>query len=417
MPDALAILLSGEHVADVRRSRAGTLRLDYLASHSFPESTPLSLSLPPLRRTFSGIAVERYLWSLLPENDEARRWVQRLYGANPRDPLSLLGVIGKDCAGAVQFCAPGEIAETVARAGSLEPADDLESRLAQLRLSDDAPWQMPGEHWSLNGMQQKFTLVRAGDRWMYPQGSEPSTHIVKPGVRTVRHQALLEHLSMRAAALLGLDVASTSFEDFGSERAVVVERFDRRRSRSNVQRLHQEDFCQALGADEKYEDRGGPGVVRMARLLRERSETVAQAEENVRTLADGIVYNAIIAAPDAHARNFAVMLDGAGVTTSPMYDVATGLAYQPHPTMGRTSSLAIGGTFDLDALTPESWQSLALDLGADGEWIESRVDRVLDGIELAFHDAAAEVDDWDGAVGDVMERLAPALAQRVARLR
>lgn len=184
-----------------------------------------------------------------------------------------------------------------------------------------------------------------------------------------------------------------------------------------MQRLHQEDFCQALGADEKHEDRGGPGVVRMARLLRERSETVAQAEENVRTLPDGIVYNAIIAAPDAHARNFAVMLDGAGVTTSPMYDVATGLAYLPHPTMGRTSSLAIGGTLDLDALTPESWQSLALDLGADGEWIESRVDRVLDGIELAFHDAAAEVDDWDGAVGDVMERLAPALAQRVARLR
>lgn len=44
-----------------------------------------------------------YLWGLLPEDPAARRHVAADAGVSPNNPFALLGVIGLDCPGAVQF--------------------------------------------------------------------------------------------------------------------------------------------------------------------------------------------------------------------------------------------------------------------------------------------------------------------------
>ena len=108
----------------------------------------------PQRGRFTGEAVETWLWGLLPESEPARSALRRTHGADPRDPLSLLAAIGKDCAGAVQFCEPDDVAATLAREGRLEPVtdSDIETRLAAMRLGDDPSWVLPEEHWSLGGM-------------------------------------------------------------------------------------------------------------------------------------------------------------------------------------------------------------------------------------------------------------------------
>lgn len=213
----LAIVLAGAYVADVERTRNGILRLTY--QHHYTGTTPLSLSLPPGTGTFTGQQVETYLSGLLPENSGVLESLRRTHGANPRDPLSLLTAIGKDCAGAVQLCRADELDRVLADDEQFEHAtdSDIECRLAAMRMNESAAWTMPDEHWSLGGTQDKLTLRREHDQWFWASGAAPTTHIVKPGGRTVRAHALIEHVTMRAAAILGLDVAPTQFVDFHSE--------------------------------------------------------------------------------------------------------------------------------------------------------------------------------------------------------
>lgn len=101
---------------------------------------------------------------------------------------------------------------------------------------------MPAEHWSLGGQQKKFALARIGGRWNEAHGAAPITHIIKPGIRHLQNQALVEHVTMSAAAALGLDIAASMFVRFEDEWAVAVERFDRYAiDGGEIGRLHQED--------------------------------------------------------------------------------------------------------------------------------------------------------------------------------
>ena len=418
--DALAVVLSGVLVAHVERTPSGAYRLEYEPSAKSHGSTPLSLSLPPEVGSFVGESVGTFLWGLLPENPLALAAVQRTHrGVDLRDPMSLLAAIGKDCAGAVQFCRPDEVADLLSGTGSLEPASgaDIEQRLSELRLDPQAGWVMPSEHWSLAGMQAKFGIRRSENSWWWAHGSQATTHIVKPGVSGLRAQALVEHLTMRAGAHLGLSVAATEFVDFESERALVVTRFDRASTRDGgVTRIHQEDVCQALNIREKYEQDGGPSASVVIRLLRESAATARQARENVGDFVAGLIFNTVVAAPDAHARNYALTLDEDQVQLAPLYDLATSLAYDPTAHAARQVSMQIGGAFITSEVDEDAWKRFADDNGLSPEWITEQVDRIrgsaVDAFERAIREAADN--DWDNQVGVVAERLLPALASQLA---
>ncbi|PJI94586.1 HipA N-terminal domain-containing protein [Luteimicrobium subarcticum] len=155
---ALAVVLEGRVVGLLERTRAGAPRFSY--DRSVPAtSTPLSLSLPVVERSFSGRRVARFVEALLPESDAARAAIGRRHpGVDPRDPLSLLAAIGTDCPGAVQFCPTDAVDRALERPGSLTPvtAREIEAHLGELRLDDRASWAMTGDHWSLGGTQAKF---------------------------------------------------------------------------------------------------------------------------------------------------------------------------------------------------------------------------------------------------------------------
>ena len=72
-------------------------------------------------------------------------------------------------------------------------------------------------------------------------------------------------------------------------------------------RLHQEDICQALSVPpiKKYQDDGGPGVREIGDLLT-RSSSRRHVPDNLGRMFDYLVYNAAIAATDAHAKNYSV---------------------------------------------------------------------------------------------------------------
>ena len=75
---------------------------------------------------------------------------------------------------------------------------------------------------------------------------------------------------MRIAKHLGLDVAAVETTEIAGRKLIVVERYDRVVSADgSVERIHQEDFCQATGTppDTKYEEDGGPSLRRVADIL------------------------------------------------------------------------------------------------------------------------------------------------------
>jgi serine/threonine-protein kinase HipA len=417
MTSSLVVVLEGVPVGLVERTRSNVLRFSYddttLASTRL---TPLSLSMPRGgRRSFVGEQVEVFLRALLPDSDGALAALARQHpGLDRHDPLSVLDAIGKDCPGAVQFCAPDDVEQVLDRPGRLIPVSsaDVEQRLAELRLDDNASWTMRDEHWSLGGTQAKFALRRDGEAWFEAEGAQPTTHILKPGVRGLRSQSLVEHVSMRAAAECGVSVAHTEHLEFKSESAVVVTRFDRRQDGSRLVRLHQEDLCQALGVSENYEEHAGPSAHDVIELLRERSRNRADAQANVGRFVDQLAYNTVVAAPDAHARNYAVLLEGDRVTLAPAFDVATGLAYDSAGE--RRLSMSIGGEFRAERISRQHWIAFSTVNGLDPEQVVSRVHELAEHVPAAMLTALDEIDDWDGAVAELRARLEPALTEHLA---
>lgn len=107
--------------------------------------------MPLSTATYRDKIVAPYLWGLLPEDPAARRKVASDAGISPNNPFALLGVIGLDCPGAVQFC---QRESDASRKERLTPISDLEiaRRLAQSR-ADGHGWVTENEHWSLGGQQ------------------------------------------------------------------------------------------------------------------------------------------------------------------------------------------------------------------------------------------------------------------------
>lgn len=390
MTRTLHVLLDGKHAGTVTENQAGNLTFVYVEEYlSAGAPTPLSLSMPPQPGTYRQRSIRAYMNGLLPDRDDVRdRWGRR-FDVNGANPAALLEHMGMDCAGGVQFTT-GDINTALDRPGGLEPLDDaaIHARLKALR-QDASEWTVPGERWSLAGAQAKFALARTPDgTWHEPTGSQASTHIFKPGVTGYRDQALNEHLCLRACSALGVQSAHTEFTDFAGETALVVTRYDRARVQGGaVVRLHQEDMCQALSVPpkRKYEASGGPTAQQIAHVLRD----AGAPEGDVYRFVDALILNYLLGAPDAHAKNYSVLLRGSQVRLAPMYDVASALPYEPDRRDHELdqSAMSIGGERTFGKVTGRHWVKLARSIGVDDGRVVGRV-RELAG---ALPDAVATV--------------------------
>ena len=72
MTNHLVVVLCGQVVGSVERTRTGSLRLTYDSDYAQPGATPLSLSLPFSELKITGSRVESFLEGLLPDNEQVR---------------------------------------------------------------------------------------------------------------------------------------------------------------------------------------------------------------------------------------------------------------------------------------------------------------------------------------------------------
>jgi serine/threonine-protein kinase HipA len=281
---------------------------------------------------------------------------------------------------------------------------------------DRAAWDdalAPGQ-FSLAGAQSKFALYQSpGGEWGLPSGRKATTHIFKPSLPYLADQDVNEHLCLVAAGKLGLLAARSEITQFGDQRAIVLRRYDRAlQPDGEVVRIHQEDFCQALGVppNRKYErGEGGPGIVQMADLMR-RIQPPAAARRSAEHFAKAMAFNWVIYAPDGHAKNYSILLRGQEAIPSPLYDISSVLPYPDRYDL-RTMAMAmsVNGRYQNNLITGADWAILADLLGVDREQMASWVMEIATNASDAFADAVAENTEWIKGLA-----VAPALVNNVA---
>jgi len=339
---SLAVWMNGTRVGTWSVPARGETELRYdPAWQASPGGRPLSLSLPfgVQGSALKGRVVENYFDNLLPDSAEIRRRLASRFRTPTLQPFDLLGAIGRDCAGAVQLLPEDAQPVGFDRIEGTRMTDAQIAGHLQGMLAPPAPGQEADDEFRLSiaGAQEKSALLRQGNRWLLPHGATPTTHILKLPIGLVgnrkadlRTSVENEWLCMQLLQAFGLPVAATTMEDFGGQRVLCVERFDRQLHASGkwIVRLPQEDFCQVHGMapTQKYEADGGPGATDIARIL----AGSERAEVDITTLLQAQVLFWLLAATDGHAKNFSIQLLPQGrFRLAPLYDVMSML-----PVMG-----------------------------------------------------------------------------------
>lgn len=386
MPD-LDVFIHGKLAGTITDAN-GSATFVYDEKYVAAQGTPLSLSTPLSLRPYE---VGQWIDGLLPDNHQVREvWAARS-GAASSEPINLLATdIGHDCAGAVQFVPAGTALPQRPSVSHELSEHDIATWVRQAR-QDWSTWggEIIFGQFSLGGAQAKCALSREDDKWAMPHGERPTTHIIKPGLDEYDDAEVVEHVCLTAARRLGLDAAHTELAYFEDERVVVVTRFDRRQPMVGgpFQRVHQEDLCQALGIapDRKYQSEGGPSPSQVSDLLWAES---SDSHRDVRRFRDALIYNWAIAAPDAHAKNYSVLLEGRGVDLAPMYDVISYLPYlEGRPAWKLRTAMRIGKDYTLrksDRLS--AWERTASSLRLDAAECVERAENILRRVPTAISD-------------------------------
>jgi serine/threonine-protein kinase HipA len=175
---------------------------------------------------------------------------------------------------------------------------------------------------------------------------------------------------MRLVAAVGLQVAPIEPRRLSNRTFLLVERYDRETmADGGVRRLHQEDFCQALGfpPENKYAGEGGPGFKACFDLVRRACSTPAPA---VLRLLDVAIFNAILGNADAHSKNFSLLYSGQTVDLAPLYDLLSTVAY---PELSENFAMRIAKRATLDEFRPDTWERFADDIGVGAPFTRRRV--------------------------------------------
>ena len=372
MSQELIAILEAREMGRVTRDDRGRLSFTYREEwRATADAYPLSISMPLALAEHGHAKIDPFLWGLLPDNEKVLDNWARKFHVSARNAFGLIANVGEDCAGAVQFVRPERLdailGQTLPEIAWLDDAAIAE-RLRALR-ADHSAWRSPLDtgQFSLAGAQPKTALLFENNRWGVPSGRVPTTHILKPPTGEFEGHAENEHFCLELARTLGLPVVDSRIMHFQDEIAIVIERFDRVRTASGLQRVHQEDMCQALSIPptRKYQDEGGPGIRDIFELLQTYS---TRAAEDVATFLDSVAYNWLIAGTDAHAKNYALLIGSeARVRLAPLYDLASILPY-PHIDIERVKlSMKLGGEYRLQNIRLHHWRRLAeeLRLGPD----------------------------------------------------
>lgn len=394
---------------------------EYLRSHQNINDLGISERLPLQEEAYASEEISPFLQGLLPEGETLGNLAQMYQVARNNWPM-LLQRLGCESVGALTFVPEGE------DESSYEPAyrplteqDILVMRRNPARAATEVA---SSTRLSLSGAQSKvaWTLpegidagsAQLGD-WMVPYGSAASTHIIKMSRKGEEDLAVNELSCSLLAKACGIDVAEVSLVP-GVPGAIAVTRYDRRWLRASdisngaVMRLHQEDFCQALGLQPfyKYQPSGiaADHIEYAADLIDDASDVPV---EDRLEFAKRLVFNYAVGNADAHLKNSSLLYNETwtGRSLAPMYDVTC------IPLSGYSTRMPfdIGGHRELAEIDEHDIMAIALSCDVSLSAFDQVVREVVTGFE------APSFVTEDEAVAAMAEQVLANAAPRIAVLR
>ena len=337
----------------------------------------LSKSLPLRRQPFEpGEEIaHRFFANLLPEADARSRAVFAL--KIPDVDFDLLRAVGGECAGALSILPPPSYqARGWAPGGSLDQGRDLAADRRYRKLDDKElagmaatygpimVWDDEGRpRLSLAGAQGKCPVAAGDDGFYLPEHAAPTSHILKFESPHYRNVPAYETFTTMLAGAVGLPVVDIQLRAIDEGYMAVVGRYDREFLSEEtpvpaIRRLHQEDFCQALGYDhmQKYQEDRGPSFADCCQLVR---ETCKKPEDDVQFLLHWQIFNVLGGNSDGHAKNLSLLyLPDGEVRLAPFYDLVCTRAIAR---LSRKIAFFVGGESDPGRLAAKHWKQLAQD--------------------------------------------------------
>jgi len=290
------------------------------------------------------------LSNLLPEGALREMLAQGLK-VHIDDEFRLLGYLGRDLPGAL-VAAPMVIDDVPAYV--LQHDDAPES--VELSLEEDT------YHFSLAGVQMKFSMRRQDEQYHIAASDEPGDWIVKPPSTRHKNVPLNEYSAMLLAHLAGVDIPEIRLVEVGKliklppiylpdeKYAFAVRRFDRQ----GRKRTHTEDFAQVLVKypHEKYDSANN--YERIGKVL---YNFTGNGLANVQQFGRRLLVNILLANGDAHLKNWSLIYpDTITPELSPAYDIVTTRVYMGDE---RKFALNLGKTKEWYATSLDHFQMWA----------------------------------------------------------
>lgn len=348
----LSIRLHGIPVGIFEQLPTGKKQFTYLED----AKTPISMNMPLRIEPYNDDQCEAYFGGLLPESDTVRKIIGKKFGVSPNNIFSLLKVIGYDCAGAVSC---HEITDEIIPEASVPISGIILQNEELYKRIEDLPYKplfmdVDGMRLSLAGAQDKTAVCIIDNQIALPANGCPTTHILKP--QSLRFDGLVEneYFIMKIARRIGLRVPNVEIRKVKDACFFLIERYDRKVKENHIERIHQEDFCQAQGVPtaNKYQSDGGPNLLDCFNLL----SRVNQPAIDRAQLASAVVFNYLIGNMDAHGKNFSLLhQSAASVKLAPFYDL---ICTRVYPNLSTKMAMKIGREYNAASVQKKDWQML-----------------------------------------------------------
>ncbi len=347
MEHKLHVYLNQTFIGQLSISAQGDMTFAYERTYAEnQENQPLSQSLPLIITEYDAKQCRPFFSGILPEA-HLRTAVARQLGISEKNDFALLSAIGGECAGAVSLLppdlAPNKLNPHYQIIDDNAVAAILETMVQKPMLAGE-----DGIRLSLAGAQDKLAVALIDNHIAIPMGGAPSTHILKPINR--EYPSLIENESfcLNLAHKIGLNAAEVNLHQADGKPYLLIKRYDRMNTGDTIQRLHQEDFCQALGIvpEMKYQREGGPSLATCFQLIKQVSSLPVV---DIKALLQGVIFNLIIGNNDAHGKNFSLLYTDQQTRLAPFYDMISTVYY---PSLTTKMAMKIGSKYNFDLLYP-----------------------------------------------------------------
>lgn len=348
-------------------------------------NSALSISMPLSKKEYSQKECLPFFSGLLPEGDVKRR-VSDFLHVSESSTLKLLQELGGECAGMISILPENKncsVQKSYAFNNENYELLDDETLYGFFKNINVRPLLKAKKElrFSLAGAQEKLPLVYFDKKFYLPKSDAPSTHIVKPsGDGELSTLSINEFVCMKLAQSCGLNVPNVELKTINNIIFLLEERYDRIVNKKSIKRLHQEDFCQALGimSDRKYQNDNGPDIAKIYSLIqKECTIPLLDTKEFLKY----VIFNFIIGNCDAHGKNYSLLYEKGSSKLSPIYDAICTLVY---PSLTKKMSMKIGKHYEILKVTKQDFVELATSINLKSSIVLKMLDETITNITNGF---------------------------------